>query len=101
MPISRRRLPSSFKAGEAATIHSRFELSTNAKRRITKSLHECIGESIDVVYAPRPDIASGIELKAGNQTLSWSIRSYLDGLEQAVSAQIPEPADPVNAETER
>lgn len=75
-------------AGGTVTVRSRFELSANAKRHITRVLHERLGEGANVEYDINADIACGIELEAGSQTVSWSIASYLDGFERAVAEQI-------------
>jgi F-type H+-transporting ATPase subunit b len=75
-------------AGGVATIHSRFELTANAKRHITKVLHEQIDEGLRVEYETRKEDACGVLLKAGGQTVAWSLDSYLDGFEKAVAEQL-------------
>jgi F-type H+-transporting ATPase subunit b len=71
-----------------ATVHSRFDLSTSEKSHITKAIHEQIFEHAQVTYEERAGIACGLELKAGGQTVSWSLESYLDELERRIEADI-------------
>lgn len=76
------------KVDGSVAVRSRFELSANAKRQITKAAHEHLGEGAKIDYEAREDVACGIALKVGSQTLEWSFQSYLDGLEEALSEQM-------------
>lgn len=77
------------RAGGSVAVRSRFDLSPGARRRITAALHARLGGDVEVAYETNGELACGLALKAGGQTLAWSFDSYLEGLEQAVSAQIP------------
>lgn len=72
---------------EGVGIRSRFELSDNAKQRLTFALRQWMGEELSVDYAVSEDAPCGIELNAGGQVVSWTLDSYLDGYEQAVGAE--------------
>lgn len=76
------------KANDTVRIRSRFDLSANAKRQITKTIHERFGKDVRTEYEMDEDVACGIELKAGSQTVMWSLASYLDGFESAVDQQL-------------
>ncbi len=69
------------------TVHSRFALSSDARRQVTAAIHRELGKSLQPEYETREQGSSGIELKAGSLTVSWGFESYLDGLEKAVEEQ--------------
>lgn len=74
-------------AGESVKVRSRFGLSDNSRRRLTRALNQWLGKELKVDYEASEDVPCGIELSAGNQTISWNLDSYLDGYEKAVSAE--------------
>jgi F-type H+-transporting ATPase subunit b len=75
------------KAGNAVTVRSRFEMSANLKRQVTKAIHDGIHGDAEVSYEQSPAAAVGMELRAGGQTVSWNLDSYLDGLESRVASE--------------
>lgn len=76
------------RAGNAARVRSRFELSADSRDRITQALRAWLGEEVEIEYAASDDAPLGIELKAGSQTVAWGFDSYLDEYEKAVRAQL-------------
>jgi F-type H+-transporting ATPase subunit b len=72
----------------AVAVRSRFELSADAKRHITRAIHQRLDEAVAVDYEAREDLACGIEMKVGSLTVSWNFASYLDGFEKAVEEQL-------------
>lgn len=86
-------------AGGTVKVRSRFELSANAKRQITKAVHRRLGDDAQVQYEADEDVACGIELQAGSQTVAWSLASYLDDLEKAVDEQISGVSTPAEQRT--
>ena len=74
-------------AGGKLTVHSRFALSSEARRRVTAAIHRELGKTLQPEYETRGQGTSGIELKAGSLTVSWGFESYLDGLQRAIEEQ--------------
>lgn len=85
--------------GGIIEIRSRFDLAAGVKRQITRAIHERLGEDTRVDYEVDEDLACGIELKAGSQTVTWSFDSYLNDFEKAVDEQIPGVAIPPEQQT--
>lgn len=75
-------------AGNRVAVTSRFEISANDKRRITKAIHETISDGAEVDYGLSDDIGCGIEVKAGSQTIAWSVDGYFDTLERLLAEEI-------------
>ncbi|MDH3703028.1 MAG: F0F1 ATP synthase subunit B [Alphaproteobacteria bacterium] len=75
-------------AGNTITIQSRFALPPERRREITAAIHETISSGATVTYEENGAACNGIELKAGSQTIAWTIDNYLDGLEQAIGEEI-------------
>ncbi|NBB69867.1 MAG: hypothetical protein GVY33_06020 [Alphaproteobacteria bacterium] len=75
-------------AAGTATVKSRFELSAGAKRKLTKAIHERLGEELAVDYAADETVSGGIVLHAGSRRVAWTLESWLDGLEAAVSERL-------------
>ncbi len=85
------------------TVESRFELSTVAKRKLTKALHELLGDDVAVDYRGGGEVAGGIVLHAGSRRVAWTLESWLDGLEAAVRERldaVPETSAARRAEAE-
>ncbi len=74
--------------GNRVTVVSRFEISANDKRRITKAIHETISDGAEVDYRLSDDIGCGIEVKAGSQTIAWNVDGYFDTLERLLAEEI-------------
>lgn len=75
-------------AGDAVTIRSRFELTDEARDRLARAVHAQLSESAEIAHKVDETVICGIELRAGSETVRWSLASYLDGLESAVGEQI-------------
>jgi F-type H+-transporting ATPase subunit b len=69
-------------AGEPVRVRSAFELPATVKRSITSALHDALGREVEVAYERSEDVVCGIEVRAGGQSLAWSLEGYLDGLER-------------------
>jgi F-type H+-transporting ATPase subunit b len=69
-------------------IRSRFELDPAEKRRLTHAIHEQILDGAEVVYEEGAAAGTGLELKAGGQTVSWNLDSYLDDLERRTEEEL-------------
>lgn len=79
------------KAGNVVTVRSRFQMPADRKRQITRAVHDEILDVADVTYEESPEAAVGLELRAGGQTLSWNIESYLDSLESEIADEFGAP----------
>lgn len=77
-------------SGDDVLIESSFELSPAAKGQITKILHEVIADDLNVTYALADGLPVGIRLRAGGQTVEWSLARYLERLEGEVEAKLAE-----------
>lgn len=65
-----------------------FKLNPPERNRLTRAIHEHIGEGIEVVYGESPELLCGIELTVSGHHLSWSIADYLETLEQRMQKQL-------------
>jgi len=67
---------------EPLLVRSAFELPAAIKRTLTAAIHEAVGRDVSVAYELADDLACGLELRAGGQSLAWSLDGYLDALER-------------------
>jgi len=88
-------------AAGGATVKSRFELSAGAKRKLTKAIHDLLGEALEVDYAADGSVAGGIVLEAGSRHVAWTLESWLDGLEAAVRERLDSVPATASAEVGR
>ncbi|MGD8569933.1 MAG: F0F1 ATP synthase subunit B [Gammaproteobacteria bacterium] len=65
---------------ETIQVNTSFELDSGMRSQLTQTIHENIGNGIDVQYDQLPELVCGIELVTGGQQLSWNINHYLDDL---------------------
>jgi len=75
-------------ADNKARILSRFELSSGAKRDLTRTVHEVLSQDVDVEYQSSEETPVGIEMRCGSQSVSWSLERYLDDLEEQSLAEL-------------
>ncbi len=76
------------KAANVIVVHSRFELPPKEQNRITKEIHDQILDGAEVAYEMSSGISCGLEMKAGGQTVSWSLDSYFDSLESRIEKEL-------------
>lgn len=96
----RDELAAAMASGEPLVVRSAFELPHPVKRSLTATIHEALGKDIAVRYELADDLACGIELRGGGQSLAWSLDGYLDvmqrglaeGLRQVAAGGTREPA---------
>ncbi|MGD8341812.1 MAG: hypothetical protein PVH89_13605 [Gammaproteobacteria bacterium] len=65
---------------DGVRIASTFELDPAVRGRLTRAVHECIADGLDVSYAHAPELLCGIEITSGGRRLSWNLANYLDEL---------------------
>lgn len=63
-------------------VRTSFGLADAARARIDPALRDCFGGGVDVHYEAEPEIALGIEVAAGDRKIGWSVRNYLDELQE-------------------
>lgn len=73
-------------------IEGAHALDAPAQRRLTRLIHETLGDAIKVEYATDPDLLLGLRLRVGSQTLEWSLAGLLDDLD-ATFEQLIDPGE--------
>lgn len=72
-------------SGEAVRVRSAFELPTTVKRSLTSGLRDALGAEVEVAYELADDVVCGVEIRAGGESLVWSVEGYLDALERRLA----------------
>lgn len=67
---------------DQGVIRSVFKIPQSMKRKITLAVREMSDKRTDMIYESAENLICGIELEAGDRKISWSIDSYLSGLEE-------------------
>jgi F-type H+-transporting ATPase subunit b len=78
--------------GEAVRVRSAFELPPTVKRSLTSALHGTLDREVEVTYEVADDLVCGVEIRAGGQSLGWSLEGYLDGLVRRLAEGLEEHA---------
>jgi F-type H+-transporting ATPase subunit b len=74
------------KASSKILVQSAFEVSPEARRKITDSLKSQIAfDGVNVHYETTPEMILGIELQVQSRKIAWSLEGYLESLEENVS----------------
>lgn len=71
-------------SAEPVLVRSAFELPSQLKDAIQKTLSDTFEAEIQVRFEAAPDLISGIELAANGWKVAWSISDYLASLEKSV-----------------
>ena len=78
----REKIRSLVTAGKPIRILSAFVLSPEAKARLDQAIHRSLGAGLDGVYETADDVLSGCELRIDGYKVAWSVKDYLDTLEE-------------------
>jgi F-type H+-transporting ATPase subunit b len=67
-------------------IRSAFELSVQAQQAITDAVREHLldGDGLRPRFQTSPDLIAGVQLQAGGYEVDWTVRDYLDHLEEQI-----------------
>ncbi len=69
--------------GGVVTVTSAFDLSPPRREILTAALRRHIAPDIELVYEESDDILSGCELRSDGHKIAWSIKDYIDTLEES------------------
>jgi len=72
-------------SGEPLLVRSAFELPVAVRRALTAAIHDAVGKEVAVTYERTDELACGLELRAGGQSLAWSLDGHLDALERRLA----------------
>lgn len=78
-------------AAKSVRIATSFKLEPTARGRLTRAIHEYLGEDLEIDYGEAPDLLCGVQLTAAGRRLSWSLADYLQALEERMQAQLETP----------
>jgi F-type H+-transporting ATPase subunit b len=78
----RERIRTLMTAGEKITIQSAFDIPPEAREKLNSIIRQSIGSGIDVAYEKSEDVMSGYELRIDGYKIAWSMKDYLDTLEE-------------------
>lgn len=73
-------------SGGEIVIRSAFELPAQAQQAITDAVQEHLlnGEGLHPRFETSPDLIAGVQLQAAGYEVAWSMRDYLDHLEEQI-----------------
>ncbi|HSN53259.1 MAG TPA: F0F1 ATP synthase subunit delta [Candidatus Sulfomarinibacteraceae bacterium] len=77
-------------AGGEALVRTAFELSRERRDELESALAEVLGDDAEIRFEVADELAAGIEVAVGDLRVAWSVRDYLEGLDDAVSARLRE-----------
>ncbi|MGE5855349.1 MAG: hypothetical protein ACM34C_02205, partial [Syntrophaceae bacterium] len=59
-----------------------FDVPPEARQKLDEVIRRCIMNAIDVEYEQSTDMMSGYELRTDGHKIAWSMKDYLDTLEE-------------------
>ncbi|REC57371.1 hypothetical protein DRV84_07970 [Rhodosalinus sediminis] len=75
-------------AGATARVETGHALGTDARRKLTRAIHEELSTDIDVAYSEDPELVMGLRLSIGDYAAEWSAARYLRRLETELGEMI-------------
>jgi F-type H+-transporting ATPase subunit b len=78
----RDRIQTLMTAGEKITILSAFDIPPEAREKLNGLIGTSLGQDIEVAYERSEDVMSGYELRINGYKIAWSMKDYLDTLEE-------------------
>jgi F-type H+-transporting ATPase subunit b len=76
------------KTANSWKINSAFDLPDERQEEIHQVVEKVMGYNVRLTFKTQPDLIAGIELVAAGHKVAWSLDSYLDSLEEALSDQL-------------
>lgn len=67
-------------------VATAFELDTQTRQKLTRTLHEYFAPELAVDYECTPALLCGVELRGDGQRLSWHVNDYLNDLAERIGA---------------
>lgn len=87
----RRRFSSSGHDG-GITVSCAFDISTVMRAKLEQAIRQYAAGEVDIAYERSEDVLSGCELRANGHKLAWSVKDYIDGIEERFYAALYEEA---------
>lgn len=90
--------------GGDVEVRTRFEQPDPARDRLEAVLEETLGRSVDLRFLTTDEIGWGVELRAGDMKIGWSVESRLASLEEELGTLLEaeyREAAPAGLEAER
>jgi|SRR5579863_1923912 len=81
-------------SSDPALVRSAFELTSEQRAMIQKSLNETFSAEVPVRFETAPNVISGIELAANGRKVAWSIADYLASLKTSIAELLKEQSKP-------
>ncbi|MCC7040654.1 MAG: F0F1 ATP synthase subunit B [Burkholderiales bacterium] len=74
----------------AVEIRTAFPLLPEAQERLSRSVHEQLGDGVGARFVTAPELICGIELRAHAYHLTWNLDAYLEDVEARVFETLEE-----------
>jgi F-type H+-transporting ATPase subunit b len=68
--------------GHIITIQSAFDIPSLYREKLNASIHKNIDSGVGVAYEKSDDVLSGFELRINGYKMAWSMKDYMDTLEE-------------------
>ncbi len=78
----RRKFRDAITAEGKITVQSAFDIPPEARQKLDDVIRRCIMSPIYVEYEKATDMMSGYELRTDGHKIAWSMKDYLDTLEE-------------------
>jgi len=88
----RRRFASPRHEGGKITVSSAFDISAAMRDKLDAVMRRYAAGEVDIAYERSDDILSGCELRSDGHKLAWSVKDYVDGIEERFYAALYEEA---------
>jgi F-type H+-transporting ATPase subunit b len=68
--------------GGMITVQSAFDIPADERKKLDDVIHRYINGDTQVVFEKSENVMTGYELKTDGHKIAWSIKDYLDSLEE-------------------
>jgi len=86
----RARFQDPIKKGAVVTVSCAFDIPPATQSRLNNVLQRIFSTDIKISYEHSDDVLSGCELRSGGHKIAWSVKDYLDNLEEAFNTVLHE-----------
>lgn len=86
----RKKFQGSIEGGGAIVISCAFEIPPATQNKLSGVLQRFFPGTVEIAYERSDDVLSGCELRSNGHKIAWSVKDYLDSLEESFYSALHE-----------
>ncbi|HOK07451.1 MAG TPA: hypothetical protein PK836_09260 [Syntrophales bacterium] len=74
--------------GRLVVVSTAHEIPEDVRRKVAEAIRRCLPEEVEVEYRQSEDVLGGWELRSDGHKIAWSMKDYIDAIEERFNAAL-------------